>query len=187
MLALAFPKFDMTHWTTWVVVGAGVVVMLLVLGFTRTYRRWRRRRLSKASWEEDLDWQALLSLLQKRNRERAAAGLAPDSVTEEELAQLIASMPAVPNARPVELPEDREFRLVGGNDRRAGRRRWGNPIEVHLFSSAWTDHVHGLVVNRSDIASRPARRSSLAASSSKTSPGTPACGSAERPLVVPVR
>jgi hypothetical protein len=150
MLALPFPKFDVTHWTTWVVVGAGIVVMFLVIGFTRTYRRWRRRRrLGDAAWEEDLDWQALLSLLEKRNRERAAAGLPPDRVTDEELAQLVASMPAVPDANPVELPEDREFRLVGGNERRAGRRRWGNPIEVHLFSSLWTDHLHGLVVNRS--------------------------------------
>jgi hypothetical protein len=49
----------------------------------------------------------------------------------------------------VELPEDREFQLVGGTERRAGHRRWGNPTEVHLFSPLWAGHVHGLVVNRS--------------------------------------
>jgi len=150
MLALPFPKFDVTHWTTWVAVGAGIVVTFLVLGFTRTYRRWRRRRrLSDASWEEDLDWPALLRMLEKRNRERVAAGLPPQRVTDEELAKILASMPVVPNPRPLELPEDREFQLVGGNERRSGRRRWGNPTEVHLFSDLWGDHLHGLVVNRS--------------------------------------
>ena len=33
--------------------------------------------------------------------------------------------------------------------RRSGRRRWGNPIEVHLYSSLWVGYLHGLVVNRS--------------------------------------
>ena len=150
MLTLGVTTFDVTHWTTWAVVGAGVGATFLVLGFTLTYRRWRRRRrLSGASLEEDLDWQALLNLREKRNRERAAAGLPPEKVTDEELAKLIASLPAVPNANPLELPEDREFRLVGGNERRAGGRRWGNPIEVHLFSDQWEGHLHGLVVNRS--------------------------------------
>jgi hypothetical protein len=150
MLALPFPKFDVTHWTTWVAVCAGVVVTFLVLGFTRTYRRWRRwRRLSDASWEEDLDWPALLRLLQKRNCERAAAGLPPQRVTDEELVRILASMPAEPNPMPLELPKDREFRLVSGNERRASRRRWGNPIEVHVLSTLWDGHLHGLVVNRS--------------------------------------
>jgi hypothetical protein len=157
MLALPIPKFDITHWTTWAALGAGIVVTFLVLGFTRTFRRWRwrRRLLSEASLEEDLDWQTLLNLLEKRNRDRAAAGLPPERVTDEELAQLIASLPPVPNANPLEWPEDREFQLVEGinrtgrNERRASRRRWGNPTDVHLFSTLWEKHVHGLVVNRS--------------------------------------
>jgi hypothetical protein len=47
------------------------------------------------------------------------------------------------------LPEDREFVLVGGEERRTGGRRWGNPTDVYLLSSLWSGRLHGLVVNRS--------------------------------------
>jgi hypothetical protein len=150
MLALGFDVFG-SLWTTWVPLGAGVLVTSLVIGSGVIYRRWRGRwqRLTDASREEDLPWQELLSVLQKRNRDRAAAGLPVEQATEELLSELVASLPAVPSPRPVELPEDREFVPVGGNERRAWHRRWGNPTEIHLFSLLWPGHLHGLVVNRS--------------------------------------
>jgi hypothetical protein len=47
------------------------------------------------------------------------------------------------------LPEDREFVLVGGEERRNGGRRWGNPTDIYLLSPLWSGRLHGLVVNRS--------------------------------------
>jgi PilZ domain len=149
MLALGFAAFDVALSTTWMTLGAGAVAASLVLGAPVLYKRWLRWRLSDASREEDLPWQALLDLLEQRNRDRAAAGLPPEQPTKEEVGELLARLPALPDPRPLELPEDREFRLAGGTDRRAGHRRWGNPTEVHIQSSLLAGHLHGLVVNRS--------------------------------------
>jgi hypothetical protein len=88
-------------------------------------------------------------MLEKRDRDREAAGLPPEEMTDEELSKLLASMPCLGDPRPLELPEDREFQLIDGTERREGRRRWGNPVEVQLRSYLWLNHVHGLVVNRS--------------------------------------
>jgi hypothetical protein len=38
---------------------------------------------------------------------------------------------------------------AGGNERRTGGRRWGNPTDVRLRSPLWEGQQHGLVVNRS--------------------------------------
>jgi hypothetical protein len=148
MLAVGFATFGDDLWTTWVPLGAGVVVTSLVLGFAVMYGRWRRR-LTDPSREEDLPWDSLLELLHQRNRDRAATGLPPEQLTEELLGQLVARLPAVPDARPLESPEDREFQLLGGTEQRAGGRRWGNPTEVYLYLSFSADRVHGLLVNRS--------------------------------------
>src|SRR5690242_14034572 len=113
MLALEFATFSAALWTTWVPVGAGAAVSSLVIGSAIILGRWRwRRRLGDVSREEDLPWQDLLALLEQRNLERAAAGLPPEKPTDEVLDQLIASLPALPDPRPLELPEDREFRLI---------------------------------------------------------------------------
>ncbi len=149
MPSLGFAAFDPAHWTTWVTWGAGAGVTCLVLGCRALYGYWRRWRLADASREEDLPWQALLGLLEQRNRDRAAAGLPPEQPTAEEVGQLLARLPALPDARPLELPEDKLFQLLGADERRAGGRRWGNPTQVHLFSHLWPGHLHGLVVNRS--------------------------------------
>jgi PilZ domain len=147
MLALGFTTSGVALWTTWAVVGTGVLVTSLVLGSARVYGRWRHR-LTYDSREEDLPWEKLLILIEKRNRDRAAAGLPPQEATDEELDRLLAMLPALPDPRPLELPEDREFQRVGGSERRAGHRRWGNPTEVLMFSDS-ADQVHGIVINRS--------------------------------------
>lgn len=149
MLALGFAAFDVALSTTWMTLGAGAVVTSLVLGVPALFGRWRRGRLSNASREEDLPWEELLRLLEKRNSDRAAAGLPPEQPTAEEVSQLLTRLPALPDPQALELPEDREFRLLGVNERRTSRRRWGNPTEVQLRAPLWADSHHGLVVNRS--------------------------------------
>ncbi len=128
--------------------GRRALAASLVLGSAGVYRRWRQR-LSFASREEDLPWDNLLVLVEKRNRERATAGLPPEEASEQELDQLLERLPRVSAPKPVELPEDREFKAVGGPERRAGRRRWGNPTEVNIISTVGVERVHGIVVNRS--------------------------------------
>jgi hypothetical protein len=148
MLAMLFATFDIGLWSSWVSLGAGVAVAFLVLGSTFMYGQWRRR-LTVSSREEDLQWDKLLEMLQHRNRDRAATGLPPEPMTEEVLDELMARLPSLPDAKPVELPEDREFRVHGGIEKRESRRRWGNPTGVYLYVPPSADGVFGLVVNRS--------------------------------------
>jgi hypothetical protein len=131
-------------WTTWVAWGMGLVVTSLVLfGSPVLYKRLRKRdRLRQDSKEEDLPWEAFFALLEKRNRERAEAGLPPEEPTSEELSQLLASLPDNPL---VQSEKDYEFVAAGGgDDKRSSGRRWGNPTSVRLDND-----LHGLVVNRS--------------------------------------
>jgi hypothetical protein len=147
MWTLVFDLFDEIVWTSWVAWGAGVLVTSLVLGSPLFYRRMRRRRwLSYASREEDLPWDALMGLLEKRNRDRAAAGLPPEEATPEEISQLLATLPDHGSRQ---SREDRDFAAGGGQERRTGGRRWGNPTSVRIRAVLWEDYVHGLVVNRS--------------------------------------
>jgi hypothetical protein len=148
MLAVGFATTGVTLWTTLVPVGAGAVVTSLVIGSAVVLGRWRRR-LADDSQEEDLPWEVLLHLLEEHNQRRAAAGLPPEQATPEVVGELLAKLPSLPDARPLDLPEDREFLALGGDERRAGRRRWGNPTGVHLRSSLWYGELYGLVVNRS--------------------------------------
>src|SRR5262245_37480123 len=142
MLALEFAAFDLGVWTSWgVPIGAGAVVTSVVIGSAVVYSRWRRRP-APASKEEDLPWAGLHRLLLQHNPERAAAGLPPEEPTAEVLGKFLATLPAVPAARPTELPEDLEFLALGGDERRVGRRRWGNPTEVRLRSPLWYDSLH---------------------------------------------
>jgi PilZ domain len=156
-------------WTTWVALLTGALVTSFVLKSPslcgRWRLRWRQYRLSDASREEDMPWNEFLVLLEQRNRERATAGLPPREATGKELEQLLVRLPMVTTPRPLELPEDREFGLVGGSERRTGNRRWGNPTEVHvrtsvadlgtadlkelLHASVAVEPLHGLVANRS--------------------------------------
>jgi hypothetical protein len=143
-----FAAIDAALWTTWVPLFAGTLAAWLVLGSATMYRRWRHR-LTYASREEDLPWDNLLTLLEKRNHDREAAGLPLQETSEAELDELLGQLPGGFEARPVELPEDREFKTAAGSDRRTGRRRWGNPTEVHIVSTLSEERLHGIVVNRS--------------------------------------
>jgi hypothetical protein len=146
MLVVGFATFAIALEISWVPLGAGVLVTSLVLGFMFVFGRRRRlrNRLSEASWEEDLPWDLLLPLLEKRDRDRAAAGLPPTTPTDEELAQFLATLPKRQAG-----PEGHELQFGGGKERRRGPRRGGNPTSVHLQSPFWANHLHGLVLNRS--------------------------------------
>jgi hypothetical protein len=148
MMTVEFATIGVALWTVGVPLGAGAVVASLVLGSAGIYRRWRER-LNFASREEDLPWDSLLILLEQRNRDRAAAGLPPQQPTEAELDQMLAKLPAVKVTQPVELPEDREFKVKGATEQRTGRRRWGNPTEVRLITELSEEPIHGIVLNRS--------------------------------------
>jgi hypothetical protein len=150
MLALQLATLDIGNWTTWAALGTGVVVTSLVLSGGVMYGRRRRRRRQFDAWfEEDMPWDVIKDMLEKHNRALDSAGMPPEDVTEELLGQLIKSLPAVPNARPLDTPEDYDFQLAGGVDRRSNHRRWGNPTEVNLRSVMWDGNQHGLIVNRS--------------------------------------
>jgi hypothetical protein len=160
MLIFGFLGFDFTNWTTWVVLVVGVVVAVLVIAFGIFYGRWRRRRrLAWASREEDLPWDQLLDLLRKRKSVRAPAGLpldreaglAPDDdlPPDELLKQLLSGLSSMSRGSSQALPEELKFLESGGVEKRASRRRWGNPTEVYLSSLVWPGRLHGLVINRS--------------------------------------
>jgi hypothetical protein len=153
MLALIGPVTFAALSTTWIPLGAGTLVACMVFGFAVVYGRLRRRAddapdiVNDASREEDLPWAELLAILEKRNRERAAAGLPPEKATEEVLRECLKSLP---DAKPVERPEDKEFHALAIDERRVGgQRRWGNPVTVQLSSPLWDCPLNGIVVNRS--------------------------------------
>jgi hypothetical protein len=140
--------FEVGSWGIWVPLGAGAVVTALVIGFAVIYERWRHRT-GAVSPDDDVPIAELLRMLEDYNRNRATFGLPPEQLTEEVKGKLLAGRSALPDALPVELAEDQLFLALGGDDRRASQRRWGNPTEVHLRSDLWYDRLHGLVVNRS--------------------------------------
>jgi len=93
-------------------------------------------------------WADLLALLEQRNRDRAAAGLPPQEPTAEELGQLMARLPAMPDPKSLELPEDTNLSpspaRSGGPAVAAGAPDRGPPPFAALG-----DNLNGLVVNRS--------------------------------------
>jgi hypothetical protein len=146
MLALVFATFGDVHWSTWATVGAGVGTASLVLGSGVMFWRWRRR-LNADPWEQNMPWEELLGMLQKRNRARAQDGLPPEEPTDELLNQILSKLP--PATKPEDTWQESGAPPEGGKERHAGRCRWGNPTAVHLNSLLWPDRMHGLVVNRS--------------------------------------
>jgi hypothetical protein len=159
---------DHTSPATWVVLGVGVTVAASVYGLLGYVKRRLRRR--RGSREEDLSWEDLLERLRLRRREREKAGLAADEdwPLEELYKDLLATPPdagpqepgaAVEDLKsqaqggvgrgPAAAPEDLRFQAQGGVERRAGRRRWGNPTEVHVILPPWPGRLHGLVINGS--------------------------------------
>jgi hypothetical protein len=147
MRTLGFDLTTIPFWTTWVPLAAGALVTCLVIWSALTYGRWRRR-VTGMSREEDLPWEELLGMLEKRNRDRAEAGLPPEEASEKELADILANMPSSGDPRRVTAAPNGEL-SPDGDEKRSGRRRWGNPIAVHIHSTLWAEHLHGLVVNRS--------------------------------------
>jgi hypothetical protein len=110
-----------------------------------------RRRLARFSKEEDLPWDELLTLLRAREQELADSGKTPDEELppDQLLALLLSRLPAQ-SGRPYEVPpEEKEFLEKGGGEKRAGRRRWGNPTQVNLTTSLERRRLNGTVINRS--------------------------------------
>jgi hypothetical protein len=151
MLAQETSGFDLMDWTTLAIPGVGVLVAALVVVLVVLVGRWRRKRLGPGSREEDLSWEDLLELLRRRSQERHEAGLpADDDVPPDQLLeQLLTGLPSRGRRVPESTPEDHEFQPQIGGERRAGRRRWGNPTEVYISSAYWSGRLHGLVINRS--------------------------------------
>jgi hypothetical protein len=134
---------------TWLVAGVGLTVAAFVVGFVVVFGRWRRRR-QVGSREEDLPWEDLLELLRRRRgQEKDGPRTDDDAPPDELIKELVALLPAAAHRAPDETPEDLQFQSQGGVEKRTGRRRWGNPTEVHVDSLLWPRPVHGIVINRS--------------------------------------
>lgn len=147
MLPKELARFNPTDWAMWVTAGVGVAVAVLVVLFMVLIGRWRRRL--RGSREEDVSWEDLLESLRHRRQKRANAGLPPDDdVPPDELfKELLGTVPAA--AQHALASEELQFLEQGGVERRTGRRRWGNPTEIHITSLLWPGQTHGLVINRS--------------------------------------
>src|SRR5262245_39048206 len=139
--------FAFTDWTTLVIPGVGILAAVLVPLAVFVVGRLRGKRQGDVSKEEDLSWEDLLDLL-RRSKERTTNGQAPDLPEAASLEQILAHLPATVR-RVAVLSEDERQVMTCGAERRTGRRRWGNPTEVHVGSTLWPGYVHGLVVNRS--------------------------------------
>jgi hypothetical protein len=141
-----FLVFDLAHWTTWLTLAVGLVVALVVFVLLS---RYKRRLLFARAANEDLPWEKLLAHL--RSRHRALFGFAPiedDTMPPEHFLAML--LQQKPGAKTIDLPPgERKFRESGGVDRRASRRRWGNPTEVYLNSPKLSGLLRGLVINRS--------------------------------------
>jgi len=136
-------------WATWVIIGVGLAVTLLVFVVLSRVRRRRREALLLAS--EDLPWERMLELLRKRHRQLAASGALGDAELppEQLLSLLLAQTSGKLGNRAAKIPPGLRAALEKGGDRRSSRRRWGNPTEVCLNSHLLASQLRGLVINRS--------------------------------------
>jgi hypothetical protein len=141
------PLVAFTNWTTLAIPGVGILAAALVPLGVYLVGRLRRKPQVEGSKEEDLSWEDLLAFL-RRNKDRED-GLAPGLPEDATLEQLLASMPPLPRRGPADTAEEPLTPDSCGVERRARRRRWGNPTEVYVSSTLWPGSVHGLVVNRS--------------------------------------
>jgi hypothetical protein len=149
MLAQGFLRIILGYWTTWLALGVGSTVAGLVYV---TLRRYGRRRKAVFLAEEELPWEQLLDLLKARERELANSESPPDQEVppEELLALLLARLPAQSHRRLYQIPpEEWCYLQSGASEKRASRRRWGNPTPVHLDSPLLSRRLHGIVINRS--------------------------------------
>ena len=140
---------DLTTWATWLTLGVGLGVTVVVFVLLSRYKR--RLFLIRAA-NEDLPWDKLLAHLCSRSRVLAGTGIAVDEEMPPEkfLAMMLMPQLGTPGPRHMDLsPGERQFHEKGGTERRASRRRWGNPTEVLLDSPRSGNRLRGLVINRS--------------------------------------
>jgi len=128
----------------------GLAVTLVV--FVLLSRHKRRLFLVRAA-NEDLPWEKLLGHLQSRHRTMVGrANCADEDMPPEQFIAMLLMPQLGPSSssRHVGLsPGERQFHQKGGTERRASRRRWGNPTEVLLDSPRSGNRLRGLVINRS--------------------------------------
>jgi hypothetical protein len=140
-VCLLFAQMD---WAVLVIPAVGILAAALVHSVVTLAGRLRRKTQPAGSKEEDLSWADLLELLRQKK-----GGQCIDLPDDASLADLLTMLPA-PARRAAETPaQDPEMELLPTGERRSGRRRWGNPIEVQISSPLWPGYVCGLVVNRS--------------------------------------
>lgn len=151
MLVQLLLRLSLGYLFTWQAVAVGTTVSSLVFVSLRRYSAWRRRRMILFSTEEDLPWERMLELFKQYERELASSGVQRQNQlsSNQLLALLLSRLPpgAAPSALPISM-EERQF-LRSAPERRSGRRRWGNPTNVHLSSPLLLEPLHGIVINRS--------------------------------------
>jgi len=141
--------FEPTDWATWLTLGVGLAVTVVVFVLLSRYKR--RLFLVRAA-NEDLPWDKLLGYLQSRHRGLVGreTTVNEDMPPEQFLAMMLMPQLGASGPRHVDLsPGERKFHETGGTERRASRRRWGNPTEVLLDSPRSGNCLRGLVINRS--------------------------------------
>ena len=141
--------FDLTDWATWLTLGVGLAVTVVVFVLLSRYKR--RLFLIRAA-NEDLPWDKLLTHLLSRHRAVVGSeGTVDEGMPPEQfLAMMLMPQLGASGPRHVDLsPGERQFHEKGGTERRASRRRWGNPTEVLLDSPRSGNRLRGLVINRS--------------------------------------
>jgi len=149
MQVLAYLAFDLSQWTTWLTLGVGLAVGIIVFV---VLSRYKHRLLLARLANEDLPWEKLLTHLRKRHRALAgSAGDAEEELQPEDyLSMLLSQHPGKSGLRTADTsPSERQYRERGCVERRTSRRRWGNPTEVYLNSPRIDGTLHGLVINRS--------------------------------------
>jgi hypothetical protein len=121
------------------ILGVGTLVASLVFGILCWRWAWGRDLDRRDSFvEDDLAWEDLLQLVQRRGRELADASHSPgEHLPPEKLLQLLLLRPR----------QEADF-LAANPDRRRSPRRWGNPIKVLVKWALW--ERHGMVINRSE-------------------------------------
>lgn len=125
------------NWEVWASLGTGLGVGGLIIALGR-YTRFFKRRAASMPGQEDLPWEDLLELLKSQDEE-AVAGLSSTQLLEYLMAQI-----------PGSTDESSSGTWTSPNtERRRGRRRWLNPVEVAVFSPFHDQPLHGVVINRS--------------------------------------
>jgi hypothetical protein len=148
MLPEGFGLAEFARWTTWLTVGVGLTVAVVVF----VLLSWYRRRLAARAANEDLPWDQLLRFMRARHRKIARSGsLGDEQIAPENFLSLLLSTQPAKVGRRAEKTSSQGQLLVkeGIAERRSSRRRWGNPTEVYLDSPLLIGRVRGLVINRS--------------------------------------